>query len=81
MDSEPKQYVRPVDASQHLLNRWGIRASVATLAKYRHLGIGPRFRRVQRDIVYDVGALDAWAQSRLSPTEFGSTAEAAAAAA
>lgn len=68
---------RPQAASEYLLERWGVRATVATLAKYRCLGCGPAFRKIQRDVIYDEPALDQWAAGRVSATEFQSTAEVA----
>ena len=72
--------LRPSAASEYLFVRHGIRRTEGSLARERVTGTGPRFRRAGRDIVYERAALDEWAQSRLSPQEFGSTAEAAAAA-
>ena len=42
-----------------------------TLANWRFRGIGPRFVRVNRQIRYDPGDLDAWVNAR----KVGSTSE------
>jgi hypothetical protein len=49
------------EASQYLLEQYGIRRSPGTLAKYACVGGGPVFRRVGRDVIYDPPALDAYA--------------------
>ena len=71
-------YLRPPQASAYLAERWGIRASHKTLAKWRVTSGGPRYRRASRDILYDLEALDSWAAARISARDFGSTAEARA---
>lgn len=72
--------LRPRAASAYLLERWAIRQSEDALARGRHHGTGPRFRKTStRDVAYSEASLDAWAMTRLSPEEFGSTAEAQAA--
>ena len=38
--------------------------SPRTLEKLRTLGGGPRFRKLRRRVVYKLGDLDAWAESR-----------------
>ncbi len=68
------EFLRPRDASEYLLTRWAIRATFRTLARYRVEGVGPRFRTAGRDIVYARDQLDAWASSKLSAQDFGSTA-------
>lgn len=80
MVSELRHPRRPEAASQYLLDKWGIRRTPATLAKQRHEGTGPRFRRAGRDIIYDEAALDEYAAGRISAIDFQSTAEAEAAA-
>jgi len=74
-------YLRPPHASAYLAEKWAIRATPKTLAKWRVVGGGPRWRRASRDILYEAAALDAWASARISPCDFGSTAEANAGAA
>ena len=74
------EFLRPPAASEYLRIRWGIRATVGTLAKYRHHGSGgPRFRVANRDILYAVAALDDFARERISTDDFMSTVEACAA--
>jgi hypothetical protein len=68
-------FLRPADASQYLASRWGIRATVKTLAKWRVVGGGPRFRTASRDILYEEVALDAFAKARISRRDFSSTAD------
>ena len=74
------QLLRPSEASAYLRSRWGIRATVATLAKWRHLGSSARFRKIGRDVAYERRALDEFAQTRISSADFASTVEASAAA-
>ena len=71
------ELLRPDAASAYLAARWAIRASTKTLAKYRvqGAGAGPRYRTAGRDVIYARTSLDAWAEGRLSKTDFGSTAE------
>jgi hypothetical protein len=71
-------FLRPAQASAYLAERWAIRATTKTLAKWRVIGGGPRWRRASRDILYEPAVLDAWASARISSRDFGSTAEAKA---
>jgi hypothetical protein len=71
-------FMRPDEASKYLSERWGLRATVKTLAKWRVVGGGPRFRCAGRNICYAPAELDSWANSRISTTSFASTAEAKA---
>ena len=66
LDQPQPRLVRRRAASQYLQDRWAMRASEQTLAKYAGLGCGPEFQRYSRDVVYDVQKLDEWARSRLS---------------
>jgi hypothetical protein len=64
------QNLRPLsrrEASQYLLEQYGIRRSPGTLAKYACVGGGPVFRRAGRDVIYDRQALDAYANKITSP--------------
>ncbi len=69
-------YLRPAQASAYIADKWAIRATPKTLAKWRVIGGGPRWRVASRDILYDPASLDAWATARISSRDFGSTAEA-----
>lgn len=55
------------EASDFLLERYGIRARPATLAKYASIGGGPPFRRAGRFPIYDTADLDRWARMHVSP--------------
>ena len=50
-----------VTASEYLKLRHGIKRSPQTLAKYRSLGGGPKFRRAGREITYELEHLDEYA--------------------
>jgi hypothetical protein len=68
-------FLRTAFAAAYLLTRYG-EGNTQNLVKLRHLGGGPCFRKLGgRTVVYEKQALDAWAQSRLSP-EISSTADA-----
>ncbi len=57
---------RPLDrreASEYLLDKHGIRRSAGTLAKLACIGGGPAFRKVNRAVIYDHSALDAYAEA------------------
>jgi hypothetical protein len=55
----------PPSASNFLTKR-GFATATRTLAKLRCVGGGPQFRRFGRLIRYERGALESWAQQRLS---------------
>ena len=50
-----------VGASEYLEQFHGIKRSPQTLAKYRSLGGGPKFRRAGRAITYELAHLDEYA--------------------
>ena len=54
------------EASAYLHDRWHIRRSASTLAKYRCVGGGPEFRKANRDAIYEPAGLDAYAAKILS---------------
>jgi hypothetical protein len=62
----PPRLLRRRAAAQHLRDRWAMRCSEQTLAKYATHGCGSEFHRYGRDVVYAVEKLDEWALSRLS---------------
>jgi hypothetical protein len=52
----------PPEAVVYLRRAHGIRTTVGTLARYRCVGIGPRFRKAgPKAVLYDDEDLDAWA--------------------
>jgi hypothetical protein len=77
MELTKERLLRPAEASAYLMERFACRQSVGSLARLRHYGTGPRFRKVgSKDVAYSTTALDEWAAARLSPAEFTSTVEA-----
>jgi hypothetical protein len=66
LDQAQPKLLRRRAASEYLRERWAIRASEQTLAKYAVQGCGPEFQRYLRDVVYTVQNLDEWARTRLS---------------
>ena len=66
--------LRRNEASDYLLDRWGISRKPATLAKLACVGGGPRFRVAGRTPIYETDDLDAFAASITSPP-VGSTSE------
>ena len=69
-------------ASEYLKLRHGIKRSPQTLAKYRSLGGGPKFRRAGRQITYELDYLDEYARQLLgevvtSTSEYRSSSSAA----
>jgi hypothetical protein len=53
-------------ASAYLMARWGLSYGVQTLAIYAARGIGPEYRKAGTRAVYERGALDEWAKSKLT---------------
>lgn len=70
-----KGNLRPPAASKYLRKRYGLRRTTKTLAKDRVNGTGPRFRKCGRDVIYEIPELDAFANARISPESYRSTAE------
>ena len=71
-----------VSASEYLKLRHGIKRSPQTLAKYRSVGGGPKFRRAGREIAYELEHLDEYACQLLgdvvtSTSEYQSSSSAA----
>jgi hypothetical protein len=64
--SQPR--LRRTEASQYLLEKWGIERTPGTLAKIACCSSsGPRFQHAGRIPLYPISELDAWAQLILSP--------------
>jgi hypothetical protein len=73
---------RPLDrreASQYLFEKHGIRHAAGTLAKLASIGGGPAYRKAGRRAIYDVPALDAYAEHIISEPATSSSAHSAAA--
>ncbi|WP_216671363.1 hypothetical protein [Mangrovicoccus sp. HB161399] len=60
-----KPRLRRDEAVEYLNLKHGIVRSVATLAKWAVMGIGPRFHKVNRTPLYPTTELDAWAEEAL----------------
>lgn len=69
-DKAPKPelpiFLRRKNAARYVREEWGLPCQPNWLAKLAVVGGGPVFRRCGRWPVYDRGALDDWARSRLS---------------
>jgi hypothetical protein len=63
---EPVVYLRRVAAAQYVQERYGLRCSKQTLAKYATMGGGPIFRSAGRTPLYSPTDLDEWALSKIS---------------
>jgi len=61
------QRFRRSQASQYLLEKWGISRAPGTLAKLAVTGCGPRFQLDGRVPLYPIDELDRFAESVLSP--------------
>ncbi len=57
----PNRPLNRREASAYLLEVHGIKRSYATLCKLAVVGGGPRFRKANRNPLYDAAELDAWA--------------------
>ncbi len=51
-----------------------VRAPIATLRYWRHLGHGPRSFRLGRRVVYRVGDLRAWIEAQAGASDAGTAA-------
>ena len=63
----PNRPLNRREASDYLLERHGIKRSYATLCKLAVIGGGPRFRKANRNPLYDAADLDAWAAEITGP--------------
>ncbi len=61
------RFLRRQQASNYLLEVFGIRLCPRTLAKMACQGTGPKFRRDGRTPIYDTRDLDEYAEARLTP--------------
>jgi hypothetical protein len=53
-------------ASAYLFEKYGIKRSPSTLAKYASVGGGPSYRKIgKREVAYDFDALDSYAETLL----------------
>ncbi len=66
MISSHSRLLRRAEASQYLFERFGLKRSVSTLAKYAVHGGGPKFRKDGRVPLYPPEFLDQWAEGQLS---------------
>ena len=73
-DARKVRRLRRVEASNYLLETWGMSRTPKTLSKLAVIGGGPRFRRDGRIPLYETAALDEWARAQLSKSVH-STAE------
>jgi hypothetical protein len=72
-----RRFLRRVEASVYLLEKWGLPCAPATLARLASVGGGPEFHHFGRWPVYTPPKLDVWAEAKLSQPK-RSTSEAAA---
>lgn len=61
-----RRYLRRELAARYVRERWGLPCEPSWLAKLAVTGGGPIFRKAGRFPVYEVSALDSWADARLS---------------
>ena len=59
--------LRRKDASQYLMEQWGISRTPATLAKLACIGGSPKFQHASKVPLYPVSELDSWAEAMLTP--------------
>ena len=62
-----RKFLNTIEASSYLADKHNVVRTPATLAQSRHRGVGPAFRRIGRDVVYEPPALDAWVAKLISP--------------
>ncbi len=60
----PAQYLRRKQAGEYLKGKYGF-GSEKTLAKGAVTGDTPLFRKAGRVVLYEIDALDAWAQAKI----------------
>jgi hypothetical protein len=62
----PTRRVRRSEAAAYIQENHGIPCAPKTLAKLAVIGGGPIFRKAGKVPLYELGDLDAWAESKLS---------------
>lgn len=62
-----KPNLRRAAAAEYLDVVWGLTFAPETLRKWASTGIGPRFRRINRTVFYQISELDSWATQKLGP--------------
>lgn len=62
----PDKRVRRTEAAKYIQEKHGIPCAPKTLAKWAVVGGGPIFRKAGKVPLYELGDLDAWAESKLS---------------
>ena len=75
MNTEVKPRLSRDEASEYLLETFGVKVAPATLATLAHRGGGPRFQKFGRQPLYPRTELDTWAQAKLGGV-VGNTTEA-----
>jgi hypothetical protein len=61
-----RRFLRHLEGSQYLLEKWGLPCAPATLARRASVGGGPEFHHFGRWPVYTPPKLDMWAEAKLS---------------
>ena len=54
------------EAYHYLFENYGIRRKPSTLTKLRSIGGGPRYLKAGRAVIYEIAALDDWANDLVS---------------
>lgn len=65
MDKPNQRFVCRRGAAEYLKSEYGV-GSAKTLAKLATNGQGPKFRKLGARVIYAIGDIDDWAQSRMS---------------
>lgn len=61
-----KRFFRRREAAEFLKEGWRF-GSAATLAKLAVVGGGPEFRKANKIVLYEQGALESWANAKVGP--------------
>ena len=64
-----KRFLRRTDAAAYVTRTYGFPCSRQWLAKLAVLGGGPVFHKAGRYPIYELAALDEWAQARIGPAQ------------
>jgi hypothetical protein len=62
----PRRPLRTEDQASEYIGQFGMKVAPNTLAKYRTVGGGPRYRKFGRFPLYDDPDLDEWIEEKLS---------------